>query len=119
MSEKYEDISAANEEIEFEPYRVLPAGMYRSRLETITNLETTYGTALKFAWQVREGEEQGETISALANKKLLPKSKLATWAKAHLGVLTFPEGFVLKLSTLIGKEVFITLGVEPRSDGTG
>ena len=41
------------------------------------------------------------------------------WAKAHLGLSVFPESFVLKLSSLIGKEVHVTLSTEPRNDGTG
>lgn len=111
--------SAMHEEIAFEPYSILPSGMYRCRLETISNLETTYGTALKFHWRVVGGDADGEAVSGLANKKLLPKSKLATWARAHLNVPAFPDSFVLKLSSLIGREVSITLGVEPRSDGGG
>jgi hypothetical protein len=111
--------NAAHEEIEFEPYTVLPAGMYRCRLEAISNLETQYGTALKFHWKVSDGEVAGEEITALCNKKLLPKSKLATWAKAHLNVPSFPDGFVLKLGQLIGRDIFLTLGVEPRADGMG
>ena len=111
--------NAANEEIEFEPYTVLPAGMYRCRLEEISNLETQYGPALRFQWKVVTGDEEGETVSGLVNKRLLPKSKLAIWAKAHLNISTFPEGFVLKLSSLIEKEVFVTLGVEQSTDGGG
>jgi hypothetical protein len=111
--------SAVNEEIEFEPYTVLPAGMYRCRLEAISNLETQFGPSLRFQWNVVSGDEEGEEVSGLVNKKLLPKSKLAAWAKAHLNISDFPEGFVLKLSSLINKEVMLTLGVEPRTDGGG
>src|SRR5215510_2815542 len=93
---------AINETIEFEPYTVLPSGMYRCRLESISNLETQFGSSLRFQWEVISGDEEGEKVSGLVNKKLLPKSKLATWAKAHLDISTFPEGFVLKLSSLIG-----------------
>jgi hypothetical protein len=117
MEQKKSD--ATHDEIEFEPYHVLPAGMYRCRLEAVSNVETQFGAALEFRWQVSDGDEAGESLTALANKKLLPKSKLATWAKAHLGVPAFPEGFILKLSTLIGKDALITVGVEPRSDGGG
>ena len=110
---------AAHEEITFEPYPVLPAGMYRARLTALSNLETQFGNALKFHWKVIDGEHADEEVSALANKRLLPKSKLAGWAKAHLGIPSFPEDFVLRLDTLINKEVFLTLGVEPRADGLG
>jgi hypothetical protein len=114
-----ENSSAVNETIEFESYAVLPAGMYRCKLREISNLETQFGPSLRFQWTVVSGEEEGEEVSGLANKKLLPKSKLASWAKAHLNIPTFPDGFVLKLSSLIGREVFVTLGVEPRNDGGG
>src|SRR5215475_14061280 len=107
-----ESYTAIHDEIEFEQYSVFPAGMYRCRLEEVANIETQFGPALKFNWQVVDGDETGEKLSALANKKLLPKSKLALWAKAHLGISAFPEGFILKVNTLIGKEVFITVGVE-------
>jgi len=111
--------SAVDEELEFSPYTVLPAGLYKCRLKDIANIETQYGTALKFFWEVVEGEEAGEEVSALANKVLTPRSKLAGWAKAHLNIATFPEGFTLKLRQLLGKEVFLTVGVEARKDGGG
>jgi hypothetical protein len=65
------------------------------------------------------GVSDGETFSGWANKKLMPKSKLATWTKAHLNINTFPDGFVLSLGSLIGKEVYVTLTVEARKDGGG
>lgn len=111
--------SATNEELPLESYTVFPAGMYRGKLEAIDNLETTYGPSLKFRWRIVGGEEDGAEFSALANKRLMPKSKLAKWALAHLSINAFPEGFVLKLSNLIGKEVLITVGVELRQDGAG
>lgn len=111
--------NAEHESLEMESYSVLEAGIYRSRLEAIHALDTKFGEALRFTWKVIGGESDGETFDALVNKKLMPKSKLATWAKAHLGLNQFPEGFVLKLSNLIGKEVHITLSTEARNDGSG
>src|SRR5262249_40062391 len=111
--------SAINEEIEYQEYEVLPTGMYRAKLYDIQNLATQFGDSLKFCWKVIGGDEDGKEISGLANKKLLPKSKLANWARAHLNTTTFPPEYVLKLSTLLNTEVFLTLGVEPRTDGAG
>ena len=111
--------NAEHESLEMEQYEVLEPGVYCSRLETIHSIDTKFGEALKFTWKVIGGDSDGETFNALANKRLMPKSKLATWAKAHLGINQFPEGFVLKLSSLIGKEVYITLSTEPRNDGMG
>jgi len=102
-----------------ETYQVIEAGVYRAKLETIHSIDTKFGKALKFTWRIIGSDSDGETFNALANKRLMPKSKLATWAKAHLGMNAFPEGFVLTLSSLIGKEVYITLATEARSDGMG
>lgn len=111
--------NAENDSLEMESYAVLDAGVYRARLEVINSLDTKFGEALQFNWRVIGGDSDGETFTGLANKKLMPKSKLAGWAKAHLGLNAFPEGFVLKLSSLIGKEVHVTLSTEARNDGTG
>src|SRR5262249_51858321 len=108
---------ATNEEMEFEPYTVHPADVYRCRLDQVLNLATEFGPSLKFVWKIIDGELEGEELSGLANKKLLPKSKLSTWAKAHLNLGAFPPDFVLKLSSLIGREVLVTAGVEQRKDG--
>jgi hypothetical protein len=111
--------SAENDSLEMESYAVLEAGIYHAKLESIDNLETKFGEALRFNWRVIGGDSDGETFTGLANKKLMPKSKLATWAKAHLALNAFPEGFVLQLSSLIGKEVHATLATEARTDGSG
>jgi hypothetical protein len=111
--------SAENDTIEMQTYPVLDAGVYRARLETIDNREGKYGEALQFNWRVVGGDSDGELFSAWVNKKLMPKSKLATWTKAHLNINAFPAGFVLNVGSLIGKEVHITLTVEPRKDGGG
>jgi hypothetical protein len=113
--------NAANDTIEMESYPVLDAGVYRAKLETIDSKPSQFhdGEALQFTWRVIGGESDGETFSGFANKKLMPKSKLATWTKAHLNMNSFPDGFVLNLGSLIGKEVHITLSVGARKDGGG
>lgn len=110
---------ASFDEIPMETFSALDPGVYRARCEKIETIDTKFGPALKFYWKVVGGDADGEMFDALANKKLLPKSKLATWAKAHLGVTQFPEGFVLQVGTLVGKMVDIVLLTEPRNDGTG
>jgi hypothetical protein len=112
--------SAADEELEFTPYAVLSAGMYKCRPKDISNLDNLqFGPAVKFHWEVLEGDEAGEEVSGIANKVLTPRSKLAGWAKAHLSISAFPPGFVLRFSELINKTVYVTIGVEARKDGMG
>lgn len=110
---------ASEEALEYESYVVHPAGLYRCRLEQILNLTTEFGASLKFVWKITDGELKDAQLSGLANKKLLPKSKLSTWAKAHLNLTAFPPDFVLKLSSLIGREVFLLVATAPRKDGQG
>lgn len=117
MESKRKD--ATNEEIRFEEYTVLPAAMYRARLETISTEEMQFGPTVIFQWRVVEGEQAGEEVWGFATQKAFPKSKLTTWSKAHLNLSTFPDDFVLKLGALVGKEVFLSVGVEPRADGGG
>jgi hypothetical protein len=108
---------AANDTVELQTYPVVEPGIYRARLESIDSKELKFGETLIFNWKIIGGDCDGQTFSGLASKVLMPKSKLATWTKAHLGINAFPESFVLKLSSLIGKEVHVTLAVEPRKDG--
>lgn len=110
---------AANDVIEMISYQSLEAGIYRAKLEKITETVFVHGPTLIFAWRITTGECAGETFEGLCSKILSPKSKLTAWAKGHLGVTVFPENFTLQLSSLIGKEVHVTLSVAPRTDGQG
>lgn len=110
---------AANDVIEMTTYQSLEAGIYRAKLEKITETTFVHGPTLIFTWRVVAGEYAGETFEGLCSKILSPKSKLTAWAKGHLGVTVFPENFTLQLSSLIGKEVQVTLSVAPRTDGQG
>lgn len=110
---------ATNEEIQMEEYPVLPAGMYRCSLKGVTSEELQFGPTFRFKWSVIEGEYVGEELTGFANKKLVTRSKLALWAKAHLNISAFPEDYTLKIGSLIGQKVFVTIGVEPRKDGSG
>jgi hypothetical protein len=111
--------NAENDSLAMETYPILDPGIYRAKLESIQSKDMQFGETLIFTWRVIGGDSDGETFDGLATKKLMPRSKLAGWAKAHLGLNVFPENFVLTLSSLIGKEVHVTLAVEPRKDGGG
>jgi hypothetical protein len=116
---EHKNTSAENEELEFAPYETTPPGMYKAQLEAIDNDDGEFGPTLRFKWKIIEGDEKDSNIVGWCSKKLAPKSKLGNWTKAHLNMTSFDEDFVLKLSTLLNTQVLITLGVEPRKDGTG
>lgn len=98
----------------------VPAGLYKARLEDINSFTGSDGSeALKFEWELLEGPYAGRIITGLVNPLLSPKSKLLKWTLAHLQMNTLPKDYELDPNDLIGHEVILAVGLEPRRDGAG
>jgi hypothetical protein len=104
-------------EAEFE---VLDAGVYPARLKEITEGTGEYGPYLRWAWAAldEQGNETETEISGLCNPILNSRSKVSQWVAAHLG-RKLEIGERVDLRTCIGKDVLLTLTIEPRKDGNG
>lgn len=117
FNDRKKDVSG--ESLALTTFVVLEPGIYNARLENIGEMAGTFGPTLIFSWVVLDGDYVNETFDGLCSKTFGTRSKLYKWACAHMGVTTFPEGYILQLRQLLHKQVVITLGVEARKDGTG
>jgi hypothetical protein len=89
--------------------KALEAGLYLARVAEVQGLQTQYGPAVRFWFEVLAGEEKVR-VPGIANAKLSRGSKLRAWVEALLG-RQLQHGEELDAEQLVGKPCKVALGV--------
>jgi hypothetical protein len=104
-------------------FEVLPTGDYLAQITDWEEDKGQYGPQFRFKFEIiKPKAQEGKNLSGWCSKKLSKggtrPSKLWTWCEAAFN-RPISEGENVDIDTLVGRQLVLSVIVEPKSDGDG